>query len=418
MTAAEKVTDPQDAAVIFSLLGAAGAYGSDTPDGSLVFPQDHQLHLTMGTEWYWLSFNLTVDGTDGLDRIGGFSTVKRVRSVSNDVQAQAGWTDVEAQITSTTATVTLATRENCEIVRRRPNVQWPMLGGRVEFGSNSFLFRNGSDFLRGSVNVMPLTVHIDDAPNMTVDVTMSSPLPAPSAFFQQEGKLTIAGAMAGFYYSWPQLAVEGSITVGGRTFAVHGSGWVCHQMMMMLGATQAPVVPPPFTPYVPTASFTGWSWCQFNLTNGDSFTAVAVQSGTMRDQLSVPYGWYLRRDGDGWQRIYVTGSLQLDRFVPGLEGVLIPSAWRYAATDLQEGGRQVDVGLMAVPWYPDGSFRDFDRSIQGETAVDVALIDYASINAQAGGGEVLTGRGYCESVGYEPLQSYVERALAYLKRRS
>ena len=47
---------------------------------------------------------------------------------------------------------------------------------------------------------------------------------------------------------------------------------------------------------------------------------------------------------------------------------------------------------------------------------DVALVNAAGINAQNGSGTALTGSGYCESVGYEPLQSYVKRALAYLKR--
>lgn len=407
------MTEARQAGVISSLLGPAVSFGSDTPHGNLVFPRDHLLHLNMGTEWHWLSFNVTVEDSDGCDRISGFATFKRVRSVSPHVQRQAGWTDVEAQIGATTATLTFATREHCEIVRRRPNVQWPALGGDVEFGE--FLFRNGPDFLKGSVNVLPLAVHIDDGSNMTVDVTMSSPLPESSAFFEQLGKYDAVGANAGFYYSWPQLTVEGSITVDARTYKVHGSGWICHQMMMLLspkpgapGLTSTPA-------YAPTASVNGWSWCQFNLENGDAFAVVAVQSGTLRHTLLVPYGWYVQRNGDEWLRTSLVGSVHLDRFVPGLEGVLIPSAWRYTATTALPGERQVDAEVLAVPWYPDGSFSDFDLQVQGETAVDVALTDYGRINAQSGSGVLLTGSGYCESVSYEPQERYIERALAYLK---
>lgn len=413
--AAANVTEARQAGVISSLLGPAVSFGSDTPQAKLVFPRDHLLHLNMGTEWYWLSFNVTVEGTDGCDRISGFATVKRVRSVSPDVQRQAGWTDVEAQIGATTATLTFATREHCEIVRRRPNIQWAALGGDVEFGE--FLFRNGPDFLKGSANVLPLGVHIDDAPNMIVDVTMSSPLPEGSAFFEQADKYKSAGAGAGFYYSWPQLTVEGSITVDTRTYKVQGSGWICHQMMMLLPPDPAARGVTPAPNYAPTASVNGWSWCQFNLENGDAFTAVAVQSGTLRDTLFVPYGWYVQRNGDEWLQTYLTGFVHLDRFVPGLEGILIPSAWRYTTTDLS-GGRQVDAELLAVPWYPDGSFSDFDLQVQGETAVDVALTDYGRINTQTGSGRLLTGSGYCESVSYEPEERYVERALAYLKGTS
>jgi predicted secreted hydrolase len=335
MTAAKSMTDAHHAGVLFTLLGPAGAYGSETPPtGKLKFPADHQLHLKMGTEWYWFSFNAAVDGSLGLDRIGGFATFKRVRSVSNCVQAQAGWTDVEAQIGAVTATVTLDTREHREILRRRPNVQWPMLGGNVQIGQ-PFLFGIGPDSLSGSADIMPLKIHIDDAPNMTVDVTMSPVLILPSlAFFQQEGKLTIPGVTGGFYYSWPQLAVEGTVTIGDRTYPIHGTGWVCHQMMMLLPAPKKPSQPGTF---VPTDGVTGWSWCEFNLGNGDAFTCVAMQSGTVRNQLTVPYGWYLRRTLIGWEPIFLNGSLQLDRFVPGLDGVLIPGSWRYAAADILGG---------------------------------------------------------------------------------
>lgn len=410
-TAAKSMTDPRHAGVLFTLLGAAGAYGSDTPTGGLNFPADHQLHLNMGTEWYWYSFTATVDGSADLDRIGGFATFKRIRSVSNCVQAQAGWTDLEAQIGAVTGTVTLDTREECRIIRRSPNVQWPALGGNVQI-DRPFFFGIGPDSLSGSADVMPLKIHIDDAPNMTVDVTMSPILILPAfAFFLQEGKLTIPGVTGGFYYSWPQLAVEGTVTVGERTYPIHGRGWVCHQMLMLLPSAKKASPPEHF---VPTDAVTGWNWCEFNLTNGDAFTAAAMQSGTVRTQAAVPYGWYLRRTLIGWQQIFLNGAVEFDRFVPGLDGVLIPSAWRYTGADIT-GGKTVDAIVQTVPWYPDGSFHDFDLQVQAETAVDVALVDYAPINAQTGGGTLLTGSGYCETVGYEPLKSYVDKALAFLK---
>src|ERR1700682_3706027 len=117
LAAAGNVRHARDAAVIFTLLGPAGAFGSDVPKGPLTFPEDHQLHPNMGTEWYWLSFNLTVDDTLGLDRLSACVVIKRTRSVSNDVQQTAGWSDVEAQVVQTAATVPIATREKYEIVR-------------------------------------------------------------------------------------------------------------------------------------------------------------------------------------------------------------------------------------------------------------------------------------------------------------
>jgi hypothetical protein len=39
-------------------------------------------------------------------------------------------------------------------------------------------------------------------------------------------------------------------------------------------------------------------------------------------------------------------------------------------------------------------------------------------NAQTGAGLALTGSGYCECVGYEPPERYAERALLYLQEHS
>jgi hypothetical protein len=46
--------------------------------------------------------------------------------------------------------------------------------------------------------------------------------------------------------------------------------------------------------------------------------------------------------------------------------------------------------------------------------VTVALIERSRTAAPTGPGAVLTGTGYCESVGYEPPDQYVGRALAFL----
>ena len=248
---------------------------------------------------------------------------------------------------------------------------------------------------------------------MTVDLTMTSALPVGAAFFLQGVQGITPEPRPGLYYSWPQLSVQGSVSVGGKTYAVQGTGWIDHQLMMDDTSALAPPAPPPSPGYVPIPACNGWSWCQFNLSNGDAFTVAAFQIGTLRDDLLVPYGFYVARAGDQWLPIPLIGSLNLDRFIPGLEGVLIPSAWRYEATDWK-GGRLVDIGLMPVPWYPDGSFATGNLAIQGETPVDVALVNYAPVNAETGSGQALTGSGYCESVGYEPVENYAERCLAYL----
>jgi hypothetical protein len=90
----------------------------------------------------------------------------------------------------------------------------------------------------------------------------------------------------------------------------------------------------------------------------------------------------------------------------------MPTDWTYTLAD--PTGGLVDLRLMAVPWYPDGSFQTADLDIIGETPVSVALVDFVPLNAMAGRGRTITGSGYCESVSYESLQSYTVRALTRL----
>jgi hypothetical protein len=70
----------------------------------------------------------------------------------------------------------------------------------------------------------------------------------------------------------------------------------------------------------------GWSWCRFNLSNGDAFTVAAFQHGTTRVNLEVPYGFYVKRTKTGWETFFLMGALTIDRFIPTLEEVMMPTA--------------------------------------------------------------------------------------------
>ena len=415
LAAAANVDSAISVSVINNLMGAGRSVGCEVPTGPIQLPQDHRLHLECGTEWYWISCNLTVDGSNGLDRIGVLVVQTRNRAVSSDVQKAVGWTDAEAQVVDTAATVTVATRADNYIVRRNPNVQWAPLGGKVAFNATPFLYQNGPDSMKGSEQVLPLAVHVDDGSNMQINVTMTSDLPADKAFFLQGKDGITPEPTPGIYYSWPQLAVTGSVSVGGKTYKVSGTGWIDHQLMMGDTNKPAPPAPPlPMPGWKPLQGFNGWSWCQFNLDNGDAITGAGFQVGTLKANVPVQYAWYLQRTETGWLPIYVMGMLALDRFIPVLNEVVMPTAWTYQLTDVM-GGKLVDVGIMAVPWYPDGSFQTGDLGVPGETPVNVALVQRAPQNAQTGAGLALTGTGYCECVGYEPPERYVERALLYLE---
>ncbi|MFA6117253.1 MAG: lipocalin-like domain-containing protein [Sphingomonas sp.] len=418
---AVNVSGATQAAVITALLGNGASYGANPPPTSMSFPADHALHLDMGDEWYWLSANLTVDGSDGQDQIAVLVVIARNRTVTNAVQAQAGWTDTQAQVVDSTATVTLSTRQVSKIVRRNPNVQWAALGGDVVFGTNPFTYRCGPDSLigpsDGSQDVLPLAVYVDDGDNLNIQLTMTSDLSGEAAFFLQGENGITPAPKAGLYYSWPQLAVSGTIVVEGTSYAVSGTGWIDHQLMMYQPASPPPpfppLPPPPSPGWAPMQQLNGWSWCQFNLANGDVFTGAGFQVGAVRTEVPFSYGFYLKRTPAGWEKIFIQGRLYLDRFLAGLENVQLPTAWRYEATDVYGGGL-VDVVIVPGPTYPDGSFTTGNLKVEGETPVTVSVLNRAPNTSQTGACTVTTGSGYCESVDYEPPEQYIARAFQFL----
>jgi hypothetical protein len=421
---AGRVSDATQASVICALLGDQGAsYGANPPPppGGLKFPDDHKLHLDMGDEWYWLSANLTVDGTDGRDQLAVLVVIARNRTVTNAVQAQAGWSDADAQVVDSTATVTLSTAKVSKIVRRSRNVQWAKLGGEVGFATDPFCYRCGPDSLTGpadgSRDVVPLTVVVDDGDNLNIRLAMSSDLKGETAFFLQGMNGYTPPPKAGLYYSWPQLQVSGTVVVEGTSYAVTGTGWIDHQMMMYEPAppspAPSPLPPAPSPGWTAMQQFNGWSWCQFNFSNGDVFTGAAFQIGSLRTEAPFSYGFYLTRTDSGWEKVFLQGRLSLDRFLPGLENVLLPTAWRYEATDY-EGGALADLVVVPAPIYPDGSFTTGNLKVEGETPVTVTMLNRAANNTDSGPCVAVTGKGYCESVSYEPPEQYLARAFEFL----
>jgi predicted secreted hydrolase len=403
---AAKVSTAQQAAVLYTMLGEAQSWGQAPAPTSVQFPQDHRMHLKSGSEWYWLSCHLDAQGPKGPVRIAILQSMERLRLLSQAAQAKAEWTDEECQVLWNAVTVVVSGPDGSSITRRTPNTQWSVLGGHVVWPGELFEFAVGPDSQSGSVNVLPLHVKVDDRDNITLDLQLFTDMPATSAFFLQ-GEAGITPVIPGIYYSWPQLKAFGRVAVGDQTYEGAGGAWLDHQLMV-------PPVPAPGTPTVP--GFNGWSWCEFNLANGDSFTAAAFQKGALSVNDLVPYGFYLRRAGDAWNAEPILGGMAIDQFIPTLNQVIQPTTWSYTATNAPgSAAAPFDVVISAAPWILDGSFVTGDLGTPSEVPVSVALVDRAVGANGVPLGQALTGVGYCESVSYEPRAAYMARAEAFLR---
>jgi predicted secreted hydrolase len=427
------------ASVVTTLLGRATAVDCENPPPtSPVFPADHRLHLSMGAEWYWVGAHLDVvnraDPTD-TGRIAVLYSIQRRRAVGVTVQALAGWNDTDAQLASAVGTVTVVTSKQTAYVRRRPNIQWTAAGGSAKFSAANepLHFQCGSDFIKGSVDVLPLKVHVDDG-EMKLDLTLSNPRMAPRDAFFLQGGSPVPGvtplATPGIYYSWPQVDVAGTIGVGGQTYKVTGgSGWIDHQLMATSlensgnAATPVPFVDDP-------RPMNGWSWQYFNLKNGDAFTLASFQTGELNPLPAVFYGFYVTPSSNGkkrvrgrkWTASHLAGVMALEDFQtfdvdagggppsqsPGT--VSIPTSWSYLLGSVGDGPVKVALIAQTRKWSDDGTFNNANGGIASELPVD--LVDL-SVGAPGGGG-FGSGVGFGESISFEPVAQYHARALAYL----
>jgi len=412
--AAGRLNSADPVVTILTLLDSGASAWWTPPPASLVFPRDHGLHLGCAPEWYWLFCNLEVAGSKGARKIGVVACLERYRAVAPAVQAQAGWSDEAAQLVTSHAAVILAGPQGRRIVTRRPNVVWPPLGGETVMTADPFVFACGPDSLTGPVDILPLRLSVDDrvdgGEDLILDLTLSTDMPARHAFFRQGDDGVTPPPRAGIYYSWPQLRVAGTVTAAGETHAVSGTGWIDHQMMGPTIPDFGPVTAPPPV-WTPAPGIAGWSLCDLNFDNGEALVAVGFQAGPMLPQLPAPYGFHLRREGEKWKKTPVSGVIAMDRFLPLAANVMLPVAWNCAVASAPAAGVAIEVD--AAPWYVDGSFLAYNQSIMAETPVDVVLSPAAS-SGSAGPPVSFLGRGYCESVGYEPPAAYMARALAYL----
>ena len=197
-------------------------------------------------------------------------------------------------------------------------------------------------------------------------------LPTQPLLLQGDGGFSRKGPgpqQASWYYSQPQLAVDGSIDTGSGAVAVSGRAWLDHEWSSEILA----------------ASAAGWDWLGANLDDGGALMAFV-----MRDrQGRALWGAATLRDAAGVRTSYAPADVRFEvrrRWRSPRTGIDYP-----VAVDVTVGGHRYTV----EPWFDDQELdaRGSTGTIYWEGAVDVAQ------------GARRTGRGYLELTGYgEPLR--------------
>jgi predicted secreted hydrolase len=167
------------------------------------------------------------------------------------------------------------------------------------------------------------------------------------------------------YYSEPQLAARGTLTVAGRAFAVEGRAWLDHEWS---------------DAYLDPAA-SGWDWIGMNLDDGGALMAFRIRRG---DGSTLWSGGSHRPPG-GRARVFADGEVV---FTPG-------RTWQSPATRTRypvEWQVATPAGAFSVHALQD------DQELDSRASSGTIYWEGLSLLLDAAGRRV--GRGYLEMTGY------------------
>jgi predicted secreted hydrolase len=222
------------------------------PPADLEFPRDHGAHPEFRTEWWYITgharsgarefgfqvtfFRARVDATQGMRSRFAAKQLVFAHAALTDLQGGKLWHD--QRIAREGFDVVLAAQGDMRVKLR----DWTLVRQ-----ADAYLARTQSG-------------------DFTLDLRCS---PTQPVLLQGQQGLSRKGPQvenASYYYSHPQLALHGSVTLQGQRFDVTGKAWLDHEWSNELLHRDA----------------VGWDWLGMNLNDGSALTAFRLrrQDGT------------------------------------------------------------------------------------------------------------------------------------------
>lgn len=339
------------------------------PGHRLAFPEDHGAHPGFRSEWWYATGWLK--RPDG-QALGFQSTFFRVRTGIGERSASAF---APRQLLFAHAAIA-----DPELDRLRHDQRAARAGlGRAGFGSDRCSVWIGDWRFEQSGNAYRTQVAGDDFAYALTLASDAPPLLNGDAGFSAKSP---DARHASYYYSLPQLAVSGTVTLAGQREAVTGKAWLDHEWSSELLPEDAQ----------------GWDWVGINLDDGGALMAFRLRrsdasgaagaagaAGATNTAPATPlWSAATYRTADGQRFTLDPDDVEfsaLRTWKSPRTGTLYPVEWR-----LRVGARTLHLKPL------------FDDQELDSRASTGAIYWEGAVRAFADGREV--GRGYLELTGY------------------
>jgi len=335
------------------LCGAAAAqdYAQVQPGYELQFPRDHGSHPQFRTEWWYLTgWVKDARGQDLGIQITFFRNRPRLAEDNPSRFAPRQLLFAHAALADAKAGKLLHDQRGARAGFGLAEAQV----GRADVAMDDWSLRQTADGYSASIAAREFSYALEFKVTQPVllqggrGLSRKGPLPA----------------QASYYYSQPQLAVSGSITVKGEKREVSGTAWLDHEWSSEYLAAEA----------------AGWDWIGLNLADGGALMAFRMrdkQGGTLWAGGSL-------RAADGRLRVLAPGEV---RFEP-------LRRWRSPRTQAEYPvALRVQAGDMHFELEPMMDDQELDSRASTGT-----IYWEGAVRAKSGGR--LLGQGYLELTGY------------------
>ena len=328
-----------------------------TPGFRFEFPRDHGSHPDFKLEWWYYTGNL--DARDGR-RFGYQLTFFRV-GVEPRPANPSRWAIRDLFLAHFAVTDVSGRQFRFSDRVNRAGIGWA--GAATEtyrvWNDDWQAYRDGArHILRARTDEVAIALQLGEG---------DAPVLHGSGGVSRKGQ---SAGNASYYYSLPRMPTEGTVTIGGATFAVSGASWMDHEFgTTLLEAHQR-----------------GWNWFAVQLDDG---TELMLYELTRDDGSRDPHSSGTLIDQDGRTGSLAATQFQLEpgrRWRSSASGGTYPTAWRIRVP-------QADLILDVSAVIDDQELRT-DRST-GVTYWEGA-IDITGSRA----GRDVSGRGYLEMTGY------------------